>query len=144
MSSDCRRPHPMSWPFARVQGRDGRPASGVGFSDEELRLAIPSSIFVSVPPSSMENSTTTKSAAKPVQTFRLKGISASVFENKSEDGKTSFHKVSLQRSYRKDGEWKQSDSLGRDDLPIAALLLQRAWEFVLQAEAKGNTEEPKK
>ncbi|MEX0702382.1 MAG: hypothetical protein WD069_09830 [Planctomycetales bacterium] len=88
-------------------------------------------------------SSTTKSAAKPVETFRLKGISASVFENKSEDGKTTFHKVSLQRSYRQDDQWKQTQSLSRDDLPIAQLLLQKAWEFILEAEAKKSADEPK-
>ncbi|MEX1096243.1 MAG: hypothetical protein WED34_09355 [Planctomycetales bacterium] len=88
-------------------------------------------------------SSTTKSAAKPVETFRLKGVSASVFENKSEDGKTTFHKVSLQRSYRQDDEWKTTQSLSRDDLPIAQLLLQKAWEFILEAEAKKNADEPK-
>ena len=80
---------------------------------------------------------------KPVKVFRLRGISASVFENESEDGKSSFHKLSLQRTYRQDNEWKTTQSLSRDDLPIAALLLQQAWEFILQAEARGNADEAK-
>ena len=88
----------------------------------------------------MESSTT--KAAKPVETFRLRGISASVFENHSEDGKT-FHKVSLQRTYRQGDEWKNTQSLGRDDLPIAAMLLQKAWEYVLQTEGKKSADEPK-
>ncbi len=91
----------------------------------------------------MDSSPNSKSAVKPVQTFRLKAISASVFENESEDGKTSFHKVSLQRSYRQGDEWKTTQSLSQDDLPIAALLLQKAWEFILETEAKGNGEESK-
>ncbi|MCC7420566.1 MAG: hypothetical protein IT428_09805 [Planctomycetaceae bacterium] len=89
----------------------------------------------------MENSTA--KSAKPVWALRLKGVSVSVFENKSEDGKTTFHKVSLQRSYRQDDEWKTTQSLSRDDLPIAQLLMQKAWEFILQAEAKKNADEPK-
>ena len=88
----------------------------------------------------MESSTT--KAAKPVETFRLRGISASVFENHSEDGKT-FHKVSLQRTYRQGDEWKNTQSLSRDDLPIAAMLLQKAWEYILQAEGKKSADEPK-
>ena len=88
----------------------------------------------------MESSTT--KAAKPVETFRLRGISASVFKNKSEDGKTTFHKVSLQRTYRQGDEWKNTQSLGRDDLPIAAMLLQKAWEYVLQTEGKKSADEP--
>ncbi len=89
----------------------------------------------------MERSTT--KTVKPVQTFRLRGLSASIFENHSEDAKTSFHKVSLQRTYRQDDEWKTTQSLSRDDLPIASLLLQKAWEYILQAEAKGSVDEPK-
>jgi len=88
----------------------------------------------------MESSTKSKPAVKPIETFRLRGISASVFENSSEDGKTTFHKVSLQRSYRQEDEWRTTQSLSRDDLPIAALLLKKAWEFILQTEATVSTE----
>lgn len=91
----------------------------------------------------MESSTNSKPAAKPVQTFRLKGVTASVFENESEDGNSTFHKVSLQRIYRAGNEWKTTQSLNRDDLPIAELLLKKAWEFILETEAKGNGEEAK-
>lgn len=87
-------------------------------------------------------SSTTKSAARPIETIRLKGISASVFENKSEDGSTIFYKVSLQRSYRQGDKWKTTQSLSRDDLPIAQLLLQKAWESILRAEAKKTSDEP--
>ncbi|MFN0196152.1 MAG: hypothetical protein ACKVT0_05370 [Planctomycetaceae bacterium] len=97
--------------------------------------------FYSFLPMNMESSTT--KSAKPIETFRLKGISASVFANKSEDGKTTFHKVSLLKSYRQDDEWKQTQSLSRDDLPIAALLLKKAWEHVLEVEAKKHGDEPK-
>ena len=82
----------------------------------------------------MESSKT--KTAKPVETIRLRGISASVFENQTEDGKP-FHKVSLQRTYRQGDEWKNTQSLSRDDLPIAAMLLQKAWEYICPASA-GN------
>lgn len=81
----------------------------------------------------MERSTTPKSA-KPVKAFRLHGVAASVFANSTEDGET-YHKVQLQRTYRQDNEWKTTQSLSRDDLPIAALLLEQAWAFILQTEA---------
>lgn len=78
------------------------------------------------------------SATKPVMTFRLRSVSVSVFANhaKTDDGRDmTFHKVRVQRSYRDGEQWKQTESLGRDDLPVANLLLQRAWEFILDAEA---------
>ena len=73
---------------------------------------------------------------RPVAVFRSSGISASVFKNraKTEDRTTSFYKVSLQRTYNDGEKWKTTGSLSRNDLPIAALLLQKAWDFVVEAE----------
>ena len=79
---------------------------------------------------------------KPVKSFRLRGISASVFENtaKTKDREVTFHKVSLQRTYRDGDEWKNTTSFGRDDLPIARLLLEQAWQFILETEASRGKE----
>jgi len=83
---------------------------------------------------------------KPVKVIRLRGVSASIFANqaKSDGRDITFHKVSLQRSYKDGDEWKQTSSFGRDDLPIVNLVLKRAWEFVLDTEAtrsKGEFDE---
>ena len=77
-----------------------------------------------------------QSSTKPVKVFRLRGVSASVFQNhsKTEDREVSFHKVSVQRSYRDGDEWKTTTSFSRDDLPIARLLLERAWQYILDTE----------
>ena len=83
-------------------------------------------------------STTTN---KPVKVFRLRGVKASVFENHLEGQSAVFHKVSLQRIYRDGEEWKTTQSLGRDDIPIARLLLQRAWEFILELSANREDHE---
>lgn len=64
----------------------------------------------------------------------MRGVKAAIFENYS--GDNVFHKVSLQKIYRDGEEWKTTQSLGRDDLPIARLLLERAWEFILETEAQ--------
>ena len=76
-------------------------------------------------------------STKPVKVFRLRGISASIFENhaKSDDRDVTFHKVALQRSYKDGDEWKTTTSFGRDDLPTVQLVLQRAWEYILDAES---------
>lgn len=73
---------------------------------------------------------------RPVKVFRLRGVKVSVFENRAQD--SVFHKLTLQKIYREGEEWKTTTSLGRDDVPIARLLLQRAWEFIL--DLSGNTE----
>jgi len=87
-----------------------------------------------------------QASAKPVKTFRLRGISASIFANsaKSDGRDITFHKVSLQRAYKDGDEWKNTTSFGRDDLPVAKLLLEQAWQFILETEAsrgKDDSEE---
>ncbi len=80
---------------------------------------------------------------RPVAVFRSSGVSASVFKNraKTEDRTTSFYKVSLQRSYNDGEKWKTTGSLSRNDLPIAALLLQKAWGYIVDAEDQGQHDE---
>ncbi|MCP4679924.1 MAG: hypothetical protein GY854_31415 [Deltaproteobacteria bacterium] len=91
-------------------------------------------LHTSFPFSTMATPTTTK----PVQVFRLRGLSASVFANraKDKDREVPYFKVSLQRTYRDGKDFKTTTSLSRDDLPIADLLLKRAWAFILEAEEK--------
>ncbi len=70
---------------------------------------------------------------KPIHVLRRRGVKVSVFENRS--GDTIFHKITIQKIYRDEsGAWKTTHSLGRDDLPIAQLLIGRAWEVVLDRE----------
>ena len=73
---------------------------------------------------------------KPVKVFRLHGLSASIFANraKSADREVPFYKVSLQRTYHDGEKFQSTTSLGRDDLPIAGLLLEKAWVFILETE----------
>lgn len=85
----------------------------------------------------------TASAQKPIKTIRLRGVSASIFANKVKvEGKDiTFHKVSVQRSYKDGDDWKHTSSFGRDDLPVVNMVLQRAWEFILDTEASRGKEE---
>lgn len=76
---------------------------------------------------------------RPIRIFRLRGVKAAVFENKGDQG--VFHKVTLQRIYREGEQWKTTQSLGRDDLPVAILLLDRAWQFILEIESGTNRDE---
>lgn len=82
-------------------------------------------------------STSSPTANAPVRTFRLKGVKISVFENAVQHG--TLHKVTIQRIYREGQEWKTTTSLGRDDLPVARLLLGKAWEFILEAQSSKET-----
>lgn len=83
-----------------------------------------------------------KETSHPVQVYRLRGLSASVFENQANSAGrvVPYHKVALQRIYRDGNGWRTTTSLGRDDLPIARLLLNRAWQFILDVEAMRGRE----
>lgn len=80
---------------------------------------------------------------RPVQTYRLLGVSASIFQNtgkrKDDNRDVPFYKVSLQRTYRDGNEFKTTASLGRDDLPVASHLLQKAWEYIVETEGNAHT-----
>jgi hypothetical protein len=84
-------------------------------------------------------------ANKPVQAFRMRGISASVFANDvvTDDGRKLIRfDVSVQRRYRDGDEFKTTTSFRRDDLPILQLLARRAWEYIVDEEASpGNDED---
>ncbi len=88
----------------------------------------------------MANSSATKNPNSPVFTQRRKGVSVSVFENQSQEGKT-YYKASLQRTYKEGDEFKTTSSLSRDDLPVATMLMQKAYEFILDAESKQSKNE---
>ncbi|QDT45172.1 hypothetical protein Pan241w_52910 [Gimesia alba] len=122
--------------FDDVQGRQQARKQGVEFYGGSFTKADEPH-FCFVPLFMMSDKTDSK---KPVQSFRLRGITASVFENQSEDGKTTFYKVTLQRSYKQGEEWKSTNSFGRDDLPIVSLLTKQAWEFILNTETNGQKE----
>lgn len=86
-------------------------------------------------PATMSQQETTK----PVQVFRLRGVKISVFDNQS--GNARFHKVAVHKIYREaGGDWKTTTTLGRDDLPIARMLIDRAWAFILDREQESNNE----
>lgn len=75
---------------------------------------------------------------KPVQVLRRRGVKVSIFANHA--GEATFHKIAIQKVYRDDQQgWKTTNSLGRDDLPVAALLLSRAWEWILDQEGKPDS-----
>ena len=46
-----------------------------------------------------------------------------------------YPKVSLVKTYREGDEFKSTSSLGRDDLPVAALLLEQAWAAIIAEDA---------
>ncbi|MGM5485022.1 MAG: hypothetical protein ACQEP1_04080 [Nanobdellota archaeon] len=69
----------------------------------------------------------------PEKKFVASPVSATIWKNKSEkDGKEfSFETVSLERNFKdKNGEWKSTSNMRVNDLPKAALVLNKAYEYL--------------
>ncbi len=74
----------------------------------------------------------------PVKTFRLGRISAAVWRNIT-DGKTFFN-VTFARTYVDDAKnYHDTDSFGRDDLPLVAKLANQAHSFIFEQRADSKT-----
>lgn len=107
-----------------------------GQSDARVMVWI--SIFL-YPNLLMANDNSPKASTKPVKVFRLRGISASVFENESENG--SFFKVSVVRTYKDGKEFKSTPTFSRDDIPVMLHVATMAWHYVLQQEQEKRSSE---
>jgi hypothetical protein len=114
------------------------PCFGTRFETQNVSITFPFFIM----DTSAKESSKTQASTKPLKVFHARGVSVSVFANhaKSNGHDITFHKVSIQRAYKDGDDWKYTTSLGRDDLPIARLLLDQAWEFTLEAESSHTTE----
>ncbi len=77
----------------------------------------------------------TTSGNLPEKKFRAGAISATVWLNKghSTDGQeTEFRTISLERHYTdKEGKWQATSSFRINDLPKAAVVLQKAYEHLV-------------
>ena len=85
----------------------------------------------------MEN--TKNSGNLPEKKFSTGVISATVWKNSGtskKDGNTvEFRTIQLDRRYQdKDGVWKSTNSLRLNDLPKAALVLNKAYEYLVMKE----------
>ena len=83
----------------------------------------------------------TKNAASklPVQTFRLGRIKAAVWENEADQKK--FYNVTFARTYMDEARiFHDTDSFGRDDLPLVAKLADQAHSFIFGRLAELKTE----
>jgi hypothetical protein len=73
---------------------------------------------------------------RPVQEIRLGRIRAAIWVNETENG--IRHNVTISRLYRDEqqGQWKDSTSFGRDDLPLVAKVADQAHLWIFQAQAR--------
>jgi hypothetical protein len=79
----------------------------------------------------------------PEKKFSTGAISATIWNNQGvqKTGEAVAYKtISLQRRYKdKAGVWKSTNYLRLNDLPRAALVLNKAYEYLLLKESVGNS-----
>ena len=75
---------------------------------------------------------------RPVHEIRIGRIRAAVWVNETENGVR--HNVTISRLYRDEqqGQWKDSTSFGRDDLPLVAKVADQAHSWIYQAQARAT------
>ena len=85
-------------------------------------------------------SATTASGAngnKPVHSVRHRSIKATIWKNETANG--PMYNVTVLRSYKDDnGEWKDSHSIGYDDLMNVAALMYEAHAYISELRTKDN------
>jgi len=87
-----------------------------------------------------KNAESTTGMKLPVKTFRLGRIKAAVWENEADQKK--FYNVTFARTYMDDARnYHDTDSYGRDDLPLVAKLADQAHTFIFDQLAKLKTEQ---
>lgn len=74
---------------------------------------------------------------KPVKKFVVGTISATIWENIKtkidEKGKTinySIYSINIEKSYKKDNEWKKTNSFNVEDLPKINLVTSEAYKYL--------------
>ncbi len=75
------------------------------------------------------------SKSRPVHEIRIGRIKAAIWGNETDNG--IRHNVTVSRIYKDKDVWKDSDSFGRDDLPLVAKVVDRAHDWIFD-EAAGN------
>ncbi len=71
-----------------------------------------------------------KDKEKPAHEVRLGRIKATIWANEVEGGVR--HNVQLRRLYKDGDNWAQSDSFGRDDLPLVAKVTDMAHTWIFE------------
>ncbi len=77
---------------------------------------------------------------KPAHKIRLGNIQAAIWANDNGSDQVWFN-VTLVRRYNDGSEWKDSSSLRRDDLPIAAKVLDMAYTWIWERQSAPSSDE---
>jgi hypothetical protein len=82
-----------------------------------------------------------KAQKKPVHEVRLGRVRAAIWENGTKNG--TLHNVTFSRLYRDDdGNWQDSTSFGRDDLPLLGKVSDQAHTWIFEQAKRTPAEAP--
>lgn len=75
---------------------------------------------------------------KPVKEFRAGTIKAAVWRNEVQDGDRTAvrYSVRIQKRFKRDGEWHETDYYFPEDLPKLRLVADKAYEYVALSESE--------
>ena len=82
-----------------------------------------------------------KSPVRPAHEIRLGRVRAAIWENETTNG--TRYNVTVSRLYKDGDNWKDSNSFGRDDLPLVAKIVDlcHTWIFTESGSASGESSE---
>jgi hypothetical protein len=69
-----------------------------------------------------------KTKQQPAHEVRMGVVKAIIWENNTDQGVR--YNVQITRLYKQNDEWKQTDSFGRDDLPLVEKVVSQAHEWI--------------
>ena len=80
---------------------------------------------------------------KPVCKIRAGQVSAALWENKvttKSGNEVDILKATVQRRYKdKDGNWKSSNSFGRNEIPLAIYCLTQAFQKIIDEQSANSS-----
>jgi hypothetical protein len=78
--------------------------------------------------------------SQPAHKIRVGNLSVTIWRNRNSEKGTVWYTVNPSRSYKAGDEtWKDSDSLGFDDLLIMAELLRQAFSWISRQQQADST-----
>lgn len=80
----------------------------------------------------------TSTAKRPAHEIRMGRIKATIWENDTQQG--TRHNVSLSRIYKEGNQWKDSNSFGRDDLPLVQKVADLAHSWIYEQSLNGSAD----
>ena len=87
---------------------------------------------------SESNHSSNPSPARPAHEIRMGRIRAAIWENETSGG-TRFN-VTVGRLYKDGGSWKDSQSFGRDDLPLVAKVVDRCHSWIFSQKETSDSD----